>query len=86
MGNRFWIWILSAEAMRTMVSSCGLDLPFSMTERLGTSMLMMEARSAWVILSALRRAAIALPKALRNCASLSTRSFMNEISLTYVIK
>jgi len=85
MGNRFCACISRADAMRTMVSSCGLDFPFSMTERLGTSMLMREARSAWVMRSALRRVAMALPNALRNAASLLTRSFMQPSWVTKVI-
>ncbi len=63
--------------MRMMVRSWGLDFPFSMTLRLGTSMLMMEARSAWVMRRALRRAAMAFPTALRYDASLLTRSFIH---------
>ncbi len=65
MGKRAWVWICRAEAMRVMVRICGLDFPFSMTERLGTSMLMIEARSACVMLRALRLAAMAFPRALR---------------------
>ncbi len=51
--------------MRTSVRICGLDFPFSITDRLGTSILMMEARSAWVILSDFLRVAMAFPSALR---------------------
>ncbi len=72
--------------MRTSVRICGLDFPFSMTDRFGTSILIMEARSAWVILSDFLRVAMAFPKALRKAASLLTRSFMEANWWTYVIE